>query len=222
MKRIGFPKITLSAVAACAALLLAAPDYAAAHCDTLDGPVAKDAQQALAKGDITPVLKWVKGKDEQKVRKSFAAAQAAAGKGAGKREAAEHHFLATLVKVHRAGEGAPFTGLKPAGTVEPAVAEADRALATGSPEALEKMVADAVSAGIHDRFARVAEAALHKEESVDQGRKFVEAYVEYTHYVERLHQDAVGRAHEAHGSEGGGRDQHHRTGHGKEDIHAKH
>jgi hypothetical protein len=218
MKRKGFLTITLSAVAACGALLLAAPDYAAAHCDTLDGPVVKDARQALAKGDITPVLKWVKDKDEQKVRKAFALAQAAAGKGGNKREAAEHHFFETLVKVHRAGEGAPFTGLKPAGTVEPAVAEADRALATGSPETLEKMVADAVSAGIHERFARVAEAVRHKDESIDEGRKFVEAYVEYTHYVERLHQDAVGQAH---GSEGG-HDQHHQTGHGKGDNHAKH
>jgi len=219
MKRKGFLTITLSAVVACGALLLAAPDYATAHCDTLDGPVAKDAQQALAKGDITPVLKWVKGNDEQKIRKSFAMAQAAAGKGGNKRAAAEHHFLETLVKVHRAGEGAPFTGLKPAGTVEPAVAEADRALASGSPEALERMVADAVSAGIHVRFARVAEAARHKDESVDEGRKFVDAYVEYTHYVERLHRDAVGQAH---GSEGGGHDQHHQAGHGKGNKHEKH
>ena len=219
MKRKEFLQITVAAVAACTALFLTVPDYTAAHCDTLDGPVAKDAQLALAKGNITPVLKWVKSKDEPEIRKSFAAAQAAAGKDGKKREAAEHHFLETLVKVHRAGEGAPFTGLKPAGTVEPAVAEADKALATGSPEALEKMVADAVSAGIHGRFARVAAAAGHKDESVDQGRKFVEAYVEYTHYVERLHQDAVGQAH---GSEGGGHDQQHKTGHGRADSHAKH
>ena len=222
MKRKGFLTITLSAVVACGALLLAAPDYAAAHCDTLDGPVVKDAQQALAKGDITPILKWVKDKDEPKIRKAFAKAQAAAGKGGNKREAAEFHFLETLVNVHRAGEGAPFTGLKPAGTVEPAVAEADRALATGSPEALEKMVADAVSAGIHERFARVAEAVRHKDESVAEGRKFVEAYVEYTHYVERLHQDAAGQAHDGHGSEGGGHDQPHQTEHGKVNEHAKH
>lgn len=33
---------------------------ALAHCDTLEGPVIKDAKSALEKKDVTPVLKWVK------------------------------------------------------------------------------------------------------------------------------------------------------------------
>lgn len=165
--------------------------YAAAHCDTMDGPVIQDARKALETRNVTPVLKWVKQKDEKVVRAAFAKALGAKGKK--NADAAENQFFVTLIKIHRAGEGEPFTGLKPAGTVEPAVAEADKALAGGSSDALVKMVTDAVATGIRERYGRAAAAYKHKDESVAAGRKFVEAYVEYTHYVERIHSDATAK-----------------------------
>jgi len=115
-------------------------------------------------------------------------------------EETEHKFFETLVKIHRAGEGAPFTGLKPAGSVEPAVAEADKALANGSADALVKLITDDIAAGIKTRYDHAATTYKHKDESVAQGREFVEAYVAYTHYVERLHQDATAKG--AHGEHG--------------------
>jgi len=185
----------LLATTVAAALTLGIYGKAFAHCDTLDGPVIQDARKALETGDVTPVLKWVKQKDEKGVRAAFAKAISAKGKkGAG---ASENQFFATLVKIHRAGEGAPFTGLKPAGTVEPAVAEADKALASGSSGALASLINEAVAAGIRERFERAAATYRHKDDSVAAGREFVEAYVEFTHYVERLHQDASGKG--AHG-----------------------
>ena len=180
----------LLATAVAATLTLGIYGKAFAHCDTLDGPVVQDARKALEAGDVTPVLKWVKQKDEKGVRAAFAKALSAKGK---KHAAAEKQFFSTLVKIHRAGEGAPFTGLKPAGTVEPAVVEADKALASGSAEALAGLVKEAVAAGIRERFERAAATYRHKDESVAAGREFVEAYVEFTHYVERLHQDAAGK-----------------------------
>jgi hypothetical protein len=173
------------------ALTLGMYSFAAAHCDTLDGPVIQDARKALEAKDVTPVLKWVKQKDEKIVRMSFAKALSAKGKK--NADAAENQFFATLVKIHRAGEGAPFTGLKPAGEVEPAIAEADKALASGSSNALVKLVTDDVAAGIRKRYEHAAETYKHKDESVEKGREFVGAYVEYTHYVERLHLDATGK-----------------------------
>ena len=184
---LGFKK---AAIAAVITLTLALPQFASAHCDTLDGPVIQDARKAIAARDVTPVLKWVGTKDEKAVKGAFDKVLAAKGKNV---EAAEHRFFTTLVKVHRAGEGAPFTGLKPAGAVEPAVAEADRALASGSADALVKLVTDDVAAGIRKRFEHAAETYRHKDESVAQGREFVKAYVEFTHYVERLHMDATGK-----------------------------
>ncbi len=40
--------------------LLTMDKDAFAHCDTLDGPVVKDARLALDKGDVTGLLKWVR------------------------------------------------------------------------------------------------------------------------------------------------------------------
>ncbi len=168
-----------------------------AHCDTLDGPVIEDARKALNAKDVTPVLKWVKQKDEKEIRAAFAKALSAKGKK--NADVAENQFFVTLVRIHRAGEGAAFTGLKPAGEVEPAIAEADKALANGSSDALVKLITDDVAAGIRKRYEHAADTYKHKDESVTQGREFVEAYVEYTHYVERLHLDAAGKsAHDEH------------------------
>ena len=174
--------------------LLVTPQFAAAHCDTLDGPVIKDARSALEKKDITPVLKWVQTKDEAQLQKVFKQALVAAKKGTKDQEQSEHHFFETLVKIHRAGEGAPFTGLKPAGEVEPVIVAADTALVSDSAEELIKLVTDSVAKGVHERHSLAVELYKHKDESVEAGRKNVEAYVEYTHYVERLQQDAEGHA----------------------------
>jgi hypothetical protein len=212
MKTIHVLKITLAGIAAAVALTCAIPRNAAAHCDTLDGPVVQDARKALEVKDVTPVLKWVKPKDEKAVKAAFQKALAAKGANA---EAAKSKFFATLVKIHRAGEGAPFTGLKPAGTVEPAVAEADKALASGSADALVKLVTDDISAGIKKRYERAAIAYKHKDESVAKGREFVEAYVDFTHYVEGLHMDATGK--DAHGEHKERAKQHNGlSGHGAE------
>lgn len=184
-------------IAVTTALTLGIYGVAAAHCDTLDGPVIQDARKALETKDVTPVLKWVKQKDEKAVRAEFAKALSAKGKK--NADAVENKFFATLVKIHRAGEGAPFTGLKPAGEVEPAIAEADKALASGSADALVKRITDDVADGIRTRYERAAATYKHKDESVEQGREFVEAYVAFTHYVERIHLDATAKgAHDEH------------------------
>lgn len=176
------------------------PYNASAHCDTLDGPVVQDARKAIATKDITPVLKWVNPEDDKAVRSAFQKVLASKAKNP---EAAEHKFFSTLVKIHRAGEGAPFAGLKPAGTVEPAVSEADKALASGSSDALVKLITDDILAGVKMRYEHAAATYKHKDESVAQGREYVEAYITFTHYVERIHQDATSKGshseHEGHG-----------------------
>lgn len=192
-------KTSLLGISALAVVFVTQRD-AAAHCDTLDGPVILDARKAIEARDITPVLKWVKPKDEKAVCAAFQKVIAAEAKNS---ESAEHKFFSTLVKIHRAGEGAPFTGLKPAGAVEPAVAEADKALVSGSADTLVKLITDDVAAGIMERYEKAAAAYKLKDVSVVQGREFVAAYVAYTHYVERLHQDATGKgAHDEHAKHG--------------------
>ncbi|MDD5723656.1 MAG: DUF6448 family protein [Syntrophales bacterium] len=161
-----------------------------AHCDTLDGPVVKTAKAALEKGDVTPILKWIKKENEAEIKDLFKRTLIVRSKGKEAQELADMHFFETLVRLHRAGEGAPYTGLKPAGVVEPAVVEADKALESGSVEKLVKLVTEAASKGIRERFNKAKEAKKHADHNVEAGREFVEAYVQFTHYVERLHLDA--------------------------------
>jgi hypothetical protein len=196
----------LGLLAAFALVLL--PRIAGAHCDTLDGPVVATARVALEKGDVTPVLKWVKPEHEPEIRAAFARTLAVRSKGREARGLADTYFFETLVRLHRAGEGAPYTGLKPArADLEPAVAGADRALEGGSVEGLVRLVTTDVAAGIRERFARAATAREHADESVEAGREYVEAYVEYVHYVERIDSDAASGAH--HGDAPAAAAQHH-------------
>jgi hypothetical protein len=100
-------------------LWLIIPGIASAHCDTLDGPVVMTAKAALEKGDVTPVLKWVRKEDEKEIREQFKKTLTVRAKGPEAKELADMYFFETLVRIHRAGEGAPYTGLKSAGMVEP-------------------------------------------------------------------------------------------------------
>ncbi len=175
------------------ALVALIPVHVRAHCDTLDGPVVATARAALEKGNITPVLKWVKGNDEKEIKEVFQKAFVARKASPEAREIADGYFFETLVRIHRAGEGAPYTGLQ-AGPAEPIILEADESLDTGSIEAITKHVTASVTDGIKKRFNTTLERKKHADESVAAGREFVEAYVDFTHYVERLYNNAVGEA----------------------------
>ncbi|MBI5527491.1 MAG: hypothetical protein HY897_14245 [Deltaproteobacteria bacterium] len=172
-------------------------DDASAHCDTLDGPVVKEAKAALEKGDVTPILKWVKKESEDEIRAAFKKTVAVRGKGGEVKDVADTWFLETLVRIHRAGEGAPFTGIKPAGTKIPhAVEAADKALDGGVPiDKVAKHVSEMVSDGIKKRFAKTAEKKKLVADSVAAGREYVEAYVDYIHFVEGIALKAEGGHH---------------------------
>ncbi|HOK44340.1 MAG TPA: DUF6448 family protein [Bryobacteraceae bacterium] len=174
---------------------LAAARPAAAHCDTMDGPVVAAAKVALRTGDVPPVLKWVRKEHEPEIRAAFARTLKVRTASEDARQLADTYFFETLVRVHRAGEGAPYTGLKPAGTeLDPAVAAADKALDKGAVDELARMIAAEAEAGVRRRFERALTARKSAESSVDAGREYVEAYVEFMHYVEKLHEALRGHS----------------------------
>jgi len=167
--------------------LLMIPQTALAHCDTLDGPVVETARIALDKGDVTPLLKWVRADEEQDIKAAFQKSLTMRTMGPEAKDFADMYFFETLVRIHRAGEGAPYTGLKPGAAIDPAVALADEALEGGSVDKLVKVLTNAMANGIRERFAKAYENQKHADESVSDGREFVESYVVFTHYVEGLH-----------------------------------
>ena len=171
--------------------------WAIGHCDTLDGPLVTLAKKALEDKNVNLVLPWVRAEDDAEIRQAFDHAQVVRALGPEARSLADRHFIETLVRVHRAGEGAPFTGLKPAGLdLGPAVPAADRALSAGSADAVVKLLVDAVSAGVRARFHAAAMSRRFDPNDVAAGRRYVEAYVPYVHYVEQLWEAATGASHD--------------------------
>ncbi|MFN7169310.1 MAG: DUF6448 family protein [Pannonibacter sp.] len=176
------------------AALVAGP--ASAHCDSMSGPVVKDAQSALASKKIDPVLKWVGEADEKTIRDAFKMTLAVRGESEAAKTIADTYFFETLVRIHRATEGEGFTGLKPAGSVDPVIAAADRALESGDGDQLASQIAADVKAGIQTRFADADKKRKVADKSVAQGREYVKSYVEFTHFVVGLdHLVSTGPSH---------------------------
>lgn len=156
---------------------------ASAHCDTEDGPAVQDARRALAVGNANIALKWVRPEGEDEVRAAFDEARAARG-GDGA-EHAERRFLETLVRVHRAGEGADFDGIKPTGTdLPPEVVAADLALETGSIDPLRGLIPDERWPELEKRFAVVLGKKGFDVDDLDAARDYVASYVHFYKYAE--------------------------------------
>ena len=162
---------------------------ASAHCDGLDGPVVKAATKALRTGNVNLVLIWVQEKDEAEVRTAFQHALSVRKQGREAQALADRYFFETLVRIHRAGEGAAYTGLKPPGRdLGPAIPAADRALESGAVRPLQDLLTDAVQRGLKQHFETLASLSGYDPDDVTAGRRYVQAYVEYIHYVERLYE----------------------------------
>lgn len=172
-----------------AMVLLLTSRPASAHCDGMDGPVVKAARKAIETQDVNVVLIWVQKKDEAEIRRVFAETMAVRGLSPQAKELADQHFFETLVRLHRAGEGAPYTGLKPAGRdLGPAIPAADRALEEGSVNQLMPLLAEAMQKGLREHFERVLARKKFQGNDLAAGREYVEAYVEFVHYVERIYE----------------------------------
>lgn len=176
--------------------IILAPTRAVAHCDGLDGPVVKAAREALETRNPAPVLIWVQPSDEHEIRNAFARTLAVRDLSAEARELADRFFFETVVRVHRAGEGAPFTGLKQAGRdLGPAIPAADKALDTGSVQPLVELFTRTISERLRDHFDEVRAAKMFATDDVIAGREYVRLYVAFIHYVERLYETSGSVAH---------------------------
>ena len=154
------------------------------HCDSLDGPVVTAAARALQSGNVELILPYVHADGEAEVRQAFARVLPLRGGGDGMGELADRWFYETVVRVHRAGEGAPYTGLKPAGLdVGPVLPLAERAVATGQVEAVYALLAGELRRQLERRLGRVGELAAVKDRSVADARAWVEAMLGFEVYA---------------------------------------
>ena len=164
------------------------------------GRWSKRPKRHWSRGMSTFVLIWVQPGDEGAIKTAFQKTLAVRKLSPEARELADMYFFETLVRIHRAGEGAPYTGLKPAGRdLGPVIPAADKAIAEGKVEPLLKLLPAAAHPGIRKHFKEVLARKQFKEEDVEAGRAYVAAYVTFMHAAEGLHEaghgDAPGHQH---------------------------
>lgn len=157
-----------------------------AHCDSYDGPVIKEALRALETNNVELVYKWISPEQENEIGALFNKTFSLKNGDKEIYNIVERHFLETLVRLHRETEGAPFTGIKPAGSMTPVVQMADNAIAANDVSTVTKAVTNHLAEVIQERYAKVMELSKTKDNSVKQGREYVEAYVVYTHTLEAV------------------------------------
>jgi hypothetical protein len=174
------------------------------HCDSLDGPVVTAARQALDADDVDLVLPFVPEHGEDEVRAMFAKVQPVRGAGGAAAEVADHLFFETVVRVHRAGEGAAYTGLKPSGLdVGPVIPLAEKAIETRSAASVAEYLSSVLHDELERRLEKVDALSAAKDRSVSDARAYVEAmlgFEVYSHHVfQALHAPAHGDAEHSHG-----------------------
>ena len=150
------------------AIALAPLPRASAHCDGLDGPVVPAARKALETGNVKLVLICVQKSDEAEIKWAFDHAQKVRKLSAEARELADRYCFDTLVRTHRAAEGAPFTGLKPAGRdVGPAIPAADAMLRDENVDRVLKLLTDSLERGVREHFERALKMKDLDKDDVD-------------------------------------------------------
>lgn len=162
-----------------------------AHCDSLDGPVVLAAKDALEKENANLVLIWVQKEHEKEVIEKFSKTINARNISSEIKELADMSFFETVVRLHRDGEGEPYTGIKAAGEdLSPAVISGDKTIEDGSIKEVQALISSAVEEGLKKHFTELMEKKNYDPNDVNAGREYVQAYVEYIHYVEGLYNAA--------------------------------
>ena len=154
------------------------------------------AQKALAESNVNLVLIWVQKDDEAEIKRAFEKTLAVRKLNAEAKELADLYFFETVVRIHRAGEGAPYSGLKPAGRdLGPAIPAADKSLRDGDVEPVARLLTQAVQDGVRKHFKETLARKKFDPNDIEAGRQFVKAYVQYIHCVEAVHEQATRPVH---------------------------
>ena len=166
------------------------------HCDSLDGPVVTAARRALDERDVAIVLPYVPAHAEAEITAAFQQVLPIRATSGSAGELADRWFFETVVRLHRVGEGAPYTGLKPAGQDEgPVIPVAERALHTGSADELVQVLTEVVADQAKTRLDRAMALKPHQHRSVAAAREYVEAMLGLQVWAHKLYLAATNGPH---------------------------
>ena len=158
-----------------------------AHCDSMEGPVVKASQKALETGNINYVLIWVQANDDEEIQKLFGKVLSVRKLNDEAKDLADMYFFETVVRVHRTGEGEPYTGIKPAGYhTSEGIEAADVAIEKNSLSEILTHIPKEKQNEVEGLFTDLQSKKNYDVNDVAAGRKYVAAYVHFIHYVEAL------------------------------------
>ena len=166
--------------------------------------MAKAVQKALDNGNLNPVLAYAPATAEAEIRAAFEKSRKVRGFGAEARTLADQAFMETVIRLHRAGEGAVYTGLKPAGIdYGPVIPAAEHAVETGDLAKLKAVLMEKIEHALNERLAHVRELKKAPLEpkiaaEVPHSRERVSAELGFITFAENLHQAALGKGAEQH------------------------
>lgn len=175
------------------------------HCDTRDGPVAKAVKKALETGNVNLILIWISESTEHEMKEVFEKALKARKLGKEAQDVADDWVLETAVRLHRAGEGAPYTGIKPAGLDEgPVVPKAEKAIETGDPKEVIRFINHTIEEELQRKFQIVYLKKNYNENDVAAGREYVHAFIGFVVYSHQLYTNIIGNGNHEEAKEKGG------------------
>jgi hypothetical protein len=166
-------------------ILILSTNVTFAHCDTMDGPLVADARKAMEQNNVNYALKWVSAASESEIRDAFTLVMKVRGLSHEAKELSEKYFFDILVRIHRTGEGVPFTGVKPSGTpVDEKILAADKSIEIGSLSPLEGKISKDEMPELIKRFENVMSRKNFDVNNVEAGREYIEAYVHFFKFAE--------------------------------------
>ena len=166
-------------------LILFSSQVTFAHCDTMDGPVVADARRAIDQNNVNYILKWVRSENEAEIKEAFSLLMNVRVLSSDAKKLAEKYFFEALVRVHRMGEGVPFTGVKPSGTpIDEKILAADKSIELGNLSPLKDFVEKDKLAELTKRFEKVMSLKNFDVNNIEAGREYIEAYVQFFHFAE--------------------------------------
>lgn len=187
-----------------ALMLLFGAQQAHAHCDSLDGPVAKAVERALETGNVNPVLAYAPAAAEDEIRGAFERSRKVRALGPDAGALADQAFMETVIRLHRAGENAPYTGLKPKGIdYGPVISAAEYAVQSGDLAKLKAALAEEIDHALRERLAHVRElrnVSLEPKTAgeVQHARERVSAELGFITFAESIRQTVLGKGPEHH------------------------
>lgn len=139
-------------------------------------------------------MPWIPQKAEHEIIEAFNKTLIARNQGKEAMEVADYWLYETVVRVHREGEGASYTGLKPAGLDwGPVVPRAEEAITKGNPKEVIDFINHTLKEELEVRFSRVMAKKNFDTNNVTAAREYVQAELGFVLFSHGLYAVITGK-----------------------------